>query len=117
VQEKYGQTREQAEQEVERRLSEYRGAGSNLKSKMDEFGAAVSSRAGEAAGAVSSGMQSARSYFQDQNFEDVSEDIAGWVRRFPIQAILISIGLGYLLARGLSRSSHRSYLDPGDTRE
>ena len=112
VQEKYGQTREQAEREVERRFSEYGntgvGLGSNLKSRVDEFGASVSNRASEAAEAVSSGVQSARSYFQDRDFDELTGDIVQWVRRYPIQACLIGIGLGYLIARTIG-SGDRSH--------
>jgi uncharacterized protein YjbJ (UPF0337 family) len=113
VQEKYGQTREQAEREVERRFSEYGntggGIGSHLRSKVDEFGATVSNRANEAAGAVASGVQSARSYFQERDFDELTGDVVRWVRRYPIQACLIGIGLGYLIARALASGDRSDY--------
>jgi uncharacterized protein YjbJ (UPF0337 family) len=113
VQEKYGQTREQAEREVERRFSEYgatdSGVGSNLKSRVDELGAAVSNRASEAAGAMASGVQSARSYFQDRDFDELTGELVSWVRRYPIQACLIGIGLGYLIARSMISSDRSDY--------
>jgi uncharacterized protein YjbJ (UPF0337 family) len=113
VQEKYGQTREQAEREVERRFSEYGntggGIGSNLRSRVDELGASVSNRASEAAGAVASGVESARSYFQDRDFDELTGDIVGWVRRYPIQACLIGIGLGYLIARTIGSGDRSHY--------
>src|SRR5918999_2820361 len=108
VQEKYGQTREQAEREVDRRLSEYGGTAggmaANLRSKVDEFGSTVSNKASEAREAVVSGVESARSYFQDRDFEELTGDLVGWVRRYPIQACLIGIGLGYLIARSIGPS-------------
>lgn len=113
VQEKYGQTREQAEREVERRFSEYGntggGIGSNLRSRVDELGASVSNRASEAAGAVASGVESARSYFQDRDFDELTGDIVQWVRRYPIQACLIGIGLGYLIARTIGSGDRSHY--------
>lgn len=113
VQEKYGQTREQAEREVERRFSEYGdtggGIGSNLRSRVDELGASVSNKASEAAGAVASRVQSARSYFQDRDFDELTGDIVGWVRRYPIQACLIGIGLGYLIARSIASGDRAHY--------
>ncbi|MPZ75553.1 MAG: CsbD family protein [Deltaproteobacteria bacterium] len=118
VQERYGQTRQQAEQEVERRLSEYGQMGatagesaSKLKAKVDEFGATVSHKASDATSAVTSGVQTARSYFHDRDLDDVSGDIAGLVRRYPIQACLIGIGLGYLLARSTLGLGERSRID------
>ena len=113
VQEKYGQTREQAEREVDRRLSEYgssgSGIGSNLRSRVDDLGATVSNKAGEAAGAMASGVQSARSYLQDRDFDELTGDITAWVRRNPIQACLIGIGLGYLIARSIGTSDRSHY--------
>jgi uncharacterized protein YjbJ (UPF0337 family) len=113
VQEKYGQTREQAEREVDRRLSEYGssggGIGSNLRSRVDDLGSTVSNKAGEAAGAVASGVQSARSYLQERDFNELTGDITAWVRRNPIQACLIGIGLGYLIARSIGTSDRSHY--------
>jgi uncharacterized protein YjbJ (UPF0337 family) len=113
VQEKYGQTREQAEREVDRRLSEYGssggGIGSNLRSRVDDLGATVSNKAGEAAGAMASGVQSARSYLQDRDFDELTSDITAWVRRNPIQACLIGIGLGYLIARSIGTGDRSHY--------
>ena len=113
VQEKYGQTREQAEREVDRRLSEYGssagGIVSNLRSRVDDLGATVSDKAGEAAGAMASGVQSARSYLQDRDFDELTGDITAWVRRNPIQACLIGIGLGYLIARSIGTSDRSHY--------
>jgi uncharacterized protein YjbJ (UPF0337 family) len=114
VQEKYGQTREQAEREVERRFSEYGqtggGIASNLKSRVDELGATVSNKASQATEAMSSGVQSARSYFQERDFDELANDITRWVRRYPVQACLIGIGLGYLIARTMV-SGDRSHYD------
>lgn len=113
VQERYGQTREQAEREVDRRLSEYGSGGgrmsSNLKSRVDELGSTVSTKAGEAAGAVAGGVQSARSYLQERDFDELTGDIVAWVRRYPIQACLIGIGLGYLIARSIGGSDRADY--------
>jgi uncharacterized protein YjbJ (UPF0337 family) len=113
VQERYGQTREQAEREVDRRLSEYGSGGgaigSNLRSRVDELGATVSSKAGEAAGAMANRVQSARSYLQERDFDELTGDIVAWVRRYPIQACLIGIGLGYLIARTIGGSDRSDY--------
>jgi uncharacterized protein YjbJ (UPF0337 family) len=113
VQERYGQTREQAETEVDRRLSEYgsssAGIGSNLRSRVDELGSSVSSKAAEAAGAMSNRVQSARSYLQERNLDDLTGEIVAWVRQYPIQACLIGIGLGYLIARSFGGGDRSHY--------
>ena len=110
IQEKYGHTREESEREVDRRFSEYGAGGiaSNLKSKVDSLGASVSGKASEAASAMTESVQSARSYYQDHTFDELTADIAAWVRRYPIQACLIGIGVGYLIARSVSGSRDRA---------
>jgi len=40
-------------------------------------------------------------YFQEHNFKDMAEDVAGVIRRNPIPAMLVGIGLGFILARSL----------------
>ena len=53
LQEKYGYTREQAEQEIEHRLKEYgdkvAGVVANVSAKAQEFGASAGKKANEAA--------------------------------------------------------------------
>jgi len=144
VQEKYGQTREQARQEVERRMKEYSdsqgGQGGNgttnatetvagITAKAQELGAAAVSTAsgaatavGEqigslagairdrlpqegaiatAATAVAGGLESASSYLKEKDYENLAADLTAIVRNYPVQALVVGVGLGYLLARGM----------------
>ncbi|HEY2991109.1 MAG TPA: CsbD family protein [Candidatus Binatia bacterium] len=98
IQEKYGQTRDQAQQEVERRLREYDAGGaiSGITAKAQEFGETATTKAKEA-------VQSARSYLQEKDYADMADDVTHLVRSYPIQALLIGIGIGYLLARSTKR--------------
>lgn len=145
IQEKYGYAREQAQQEVERRLKEYddtiamggpngswlQEAGeamSSMTAKAQEFGAAATSKASEAATAigeqmdslagvirdhtpqdgavataataVAGGLESASSYLQEKAYENIATDLTAVIRRYPVQSLLVGVGLGYLLARG-----------------
>ena len=114
VQEKYGRSHEQAAQEVDARLQEYTdkygGAVGNLKAKALDIGETVAGRASEAATAVRSGVEKASSYFQDRTFDSVSSDIVGIVRKYPVQALLLGIGLGIWLARS---GKNKYYTDDG----
>lgn len=56
---------------------------------------------GTAAETVAGGLESAGSYLEDKNLSGMAEDITGLIRRNPIPALLIGIGLGFLLARTL----------------
>ena len=62
IQERYGYTREQAEQEVERRLQEYGaktdGAVAGMSAKAREFGATAAKKANEAAPVIGDKMKS-----------------------------------------------------------
>jgi len=50
---------------------------------------------------VSDAWESGSRYFQEHNFKDMAEDVAGVIRRNPIPALLVGIGLGFILARSL----------------
>jgi uncharacterized protein YjbJ (UPF0337 family) len=98
VQEKYGYTRDQAQQELERRFKEYadkmrdrsssgmleaNGGVAEMTAKAQELGMTAASVAGEAATAVVETMGS----------------LASVIRRYPVQSLLVGVGLGYVLAR------------------
>lgn len=143
IREKYGQTREQAQQEVERHMQEYADtrsersgngprvaseAGVGMMAKAQEFGAAAVSTANEAATAVgeqlgslagvirdhippdgaiataattvAEGVESASTYLKETDYENLATDLTALVRNYPVQALLVGVGLGYLLARG-----------------
>jgi ElaB/YqjD/DUF883 family membrane-anchored ribosome-binding protein len=40
-------------------------------------------------------------YVHDHSIKDMAEDVAGVIRRNPIPALLVGIGLGFILARSL----------------
>ena len=131
LQERYGYSREQAEQEFERRVQEYGGkigrAVGTISVKAREFGATAARRANEAAPVigekmkslasairgkaphegkigttatkVAGGLESASCYLQEKKFDHLGEDVRGLVRRYPLQSLLVGVGLGFLLAR------------------
>jgi uncharacterized protein YjbJ (UPF0337 family) len=114
IQERYGFSREEAQNEVDRRFNEYYGArgsglsGSgaaveDLRAKAYEFGASASSMAREATAGVASSLETAGSYLQEKDFGSIAADFAGLVRKHPIQAVLIGAGLIYLLSRSTNR--------------
>ena len=50
---------------------------------------------------VSDAWESGSRYFQEHNFKDMADDVAGVIRRNPIPALLVGIGLGFVLARSM----------------
>ena len=131
IQERYGYAREQAEQEVERRLQEYGdktgGAVARISARAREFGATAAKKANQAAPIISQkvkslasairgkapregkmgttatkvagGLESASNYLEEKKFDHLGEDFRGLVRRYPLQSLLVGLGLGFLLAR------------------
>src|SRR5262245_42305105 len=130
LQERYGYSREQAEQEVERRLQPYGhkigNAVGSMSVKAREFGATAAKKANEAAPVigermkslasvirektsregkignaaikVAGGLESASCYLQEKKFDHLGEDFRGLVRRYPLQSLLVGLGLGFLFA-------------------
>lgn len=54
---------------------------------------------GTAAETVAEGLESGGRYLQEQDFGDMIDDLETIVRRYPIQAVLVGIGLGFILSR------------------
>ena len=52
-----------------------------------------------AATAVVDGLESASSYLREKKFDHLAKDVTALVHTYPVQSLLIGIGLGYLLAR------------------
>lgn len=98
IQEKYGQSRDQAEQEVERRLKEYDAGGTvaGVAAKAQEFGTQATAKVREA-------VDSARAYIKDKEYEDIAKEATDLVRSYPMQSLLVGIGIGFLLARSMKR--------------
>lgn len=59
---------------------------------------------GGATSAVGGAIESAGSYLEDKGLSGIGGDLTDLIRRNPIPAILIGVGLGFLLARLTSRS-------------
>jgi uncharacterized protein YjbJ (UPF0337 family) len=104
-----------------------RGMVAGMAAKAQEFGATATTKANEAATnvgdkigsianvirenaphdgaaasvatAVVNGLESASSYLKEKKIDHLSKDVTALVRTYPVQSLLIGIGLGYLLPR------------------
>jgi hypothetical protein len=52
-----------------------------------------------AASTVANGLESASSYLREKKFDGLADELTNVVRTYPLQSLLIGVGLGYLLAR------------------
>jgi uncharacterized protein YjbJ (UPF0337 family) len=119
VQEKYKYTRERAQQEVDRRLQEYsdklgasgasrlidtvqetaQNVASSLADTAGEVKAQAEAAASAAATAVADTVAGAVSSLQETSVNDLAGKLTDAIRRHPIPALLIGLGLGFVLAR------------------
>jgi ElaB/YqjD/DUF883 family membrane-anchored ribosome-binding protein len=58
---------------------------------------------GEVVNAVSDKVRSSAQYLEESSVQEVVEDVTVLIKRYPIHAVLIGAGIGFLLARGRSR--------------
>ena len=48
---------------------------------------------------IAGGLESTSSYLQEKKFDYLAKDLIALVRNYPVQSLLVGMGLGYLLAR------------------
>jgi uncharacterized protein YjbJ (UPF0337 family) len=125
VQQRYGYTRERAQQEVDRRLHEYceqtagvaatvTTAAQDVASRVTEMAGPTAAKAqemaGEAATAVTDTVTGVGTYVQDKGVQGLSGDLAGLIRRYPVPALLIGLGIGFVLGCRLGKAAptHRT---------
>jgi len=56
---------------------------------------------GRASDAVASTLERGGSYLQDKNLSGMADDVTEMIKRNPIPAVLMGIGLGFLIGRSL----------------
>jgi hypothetical protein len=54
---------------------------------------------------VAEAIESGTRYFQEHSFSDMAEDVSGVIRRNPIPALLVGVGIGFLIARATTPRS------------
>jgi len=60
---------------------------------------------GSASECVADALETGGRYLTQEGFRGMADDVTNVIRRNPIPALLVGIGLGYLIARSTSRSS------------
>jgi hypothetical protein len=64
---------------------------------------------GGAANSVADTLDSAGRYLEEEGLSGISEDMSAMIRRNPIPALLIGVGIGFLLGRSMASSNRNSY--------
>jgi len=81
-------------------------AGERLQSLATAFRDALPTNG--AAALVSGGVESARSYLEEHDVQHIGKDVADFVRRHPVQAMLFGAGCGWVFARWTGRARRRA---------
>jgi hypothetical protein len=63
---------------------------------------------GSATSAVASGLETGGDYLHEQRLSGMFEDVKSLVRRFPIQALLVGVGIGFLMSRAIGSKRGRT---------
>jgi len=59
---------------------------------------------GTASNQVADTLESGGKYLQEQGLSGMADDLSAMIKRYPIGAMLVGVGIGYILARATSRS-------------
>lgn len=82
-------------------------ATSSVGSGMQSLGETVrekgpeSGMLGRATESVAGALEEGGKYLEEKNFSDMAEDITNLIRRNPLPALLVGVGVGFLLAKAL----------------
>jgi len=60
---------------------------------------------GTASRTVAEGIEGAGRYIEDKNLSGMMDDVTGLIKRNPIPALLLGLGVGFLIGRALSSRS------------
>lgn len=55
----------------------------------------------EVSSAVAGAIESTNRYLQEQGLKDMAEDLKGLIHRNPIPALLVGVGIGFLIGRAM----------------
>lgn len=107
VQQKYGYLYDEAQREIDRRLNEFdekshrlRGVNSAVREKARDVAATVSDTVASLKAGIEDVLSSVGS---KETFRNLRTDLVQFVRRYPIQSLLIGFGIGYFLSRRSGR--------------
>jgi uncharacterized protein YjbJ (UPF0337 family) len=107
VQQKYGYLYDEAQREIDRRLTEF----DEKSHRFQGLGSAARQKARNAAATVTGTIASLKAGTEDvlssvssnETFRNLRADLVQFVRRYPIQSVLMGFAIGYFLSR---RSGH-----------
>lgn len=92
-----------AQQKVGETIDKAREAASNVAGSVSDAASYVGHKAEEATSKVGATMESTGHYLKEEGLQHMASDVSNMIRRNPIPAMVLGIGLGYLLAQACTR--------------
>jgi hypothetical protein len=107
--EMYGDAKAKAQEYGSAAAEKISGAGTAVAEKMSSVAQSLRGNApkegmmGSAASSVADGLDAAGSYLQEKDFNHMAQDVTELIRRYPVQSLLVGVGIGYLFSRSSRR--------------
>jgi uncharacterized protein YjbJ (UPF0337 family) len=107
--EMYGDVKAKAQEYGSAAAEKVSGASTAMGAKMSSIAGSLRESVpsqgmmGSAAQSVADGLDSAGSYLQEKDFSHMAQDVTELIRRYPVQSLLIGVGIGYLFSRSSRR--------------
>jgi uncharacterized protein YjbJ (UPF0337 family) len=106
IQQKYGVAKEKAEDELNDWASKAQSLFDRAKEGVQQGYQSVREGYETATEKVADAYDQGRKYLQQNNFKDMAGDVRDLIGRHPLPAVLIGIGIGYMLGRMVSSVSN-----------
>jgi len=102
IQQKYGIAREKAEDEINDWATAAQGIFDRAKDTMQQGYQSIREGYETAQEKVVDAYDQSRKYLQQSSFRDMAGDVTDLISRHPLPAVLVGLGIGYMLGRMVS---------------
>jgi len=106
IQQKYGIAKEKAEDEITDWSSKAAGLLDRAKDAMSQGYSGVKEGYEQAQEKVVDAYDKGRQYLQQSSFKDMTVDMRDLIGKHPLPAVIVGIGIGYMLGRMVSGVSN-----------
>jgi len=92
-----------AEQAAGNTLDSAKEAASTMAQNVSDAAAYVGHKAEDATSSVGNALENTGHYLKDDGLRHIADDLTAMIKRNPVPAMLLGIGLGFLFAQATSR--------------
>lgn len=92
-----------AQQKMGETIDKAREAATNVAGSVSDAASYVGQKAEDATSRVGATLESTGHYLKEEGLHHMASDMSNMIRRNPIPAMVLGVGLGYLLAQACTR--------------